>query len=246
MIKSLIILLIIANIEISTSLEAEKKFIYDVETSFDKDNNVFTFENNGDESVFYLIIIKAKSQLYYRYDCTKTPGKNMITTGSFALSLNLKKESCTFVIKSYEDSEVKGTIMVHPLNIEINVDFNKKTKYAIDGIISADEKSSPIIYSVSNLEEDVSVKFSFSKVTTKFDDTTFVLANPFKVCLKDDCKDKIETYKFLKGKDYKIYLMFEELKTDLSARYEIPPFSFEKISVSGDGKDDKKRRLRGR
>ena len=172
--------------------------------------------------------------------------EKLVTTGSFALSLNLKKESCTFLIKSYEDSEVKGTIMVHPLNIEINVYFNKKAKYAIDGIISADQKSSPIIYSVSNLEEDISVKFSYSKVTTMFDDTKFILSNPFKVCLKDDCKDKIEIYKFLKGKDYKIYIMFEELKTDLSARYEIPPFSFEKISVSGDDKDDKKRKLRGR
>ena len=40
MIKSLIFLLIIANIEIITSLEAEKKFIYDVENPFDKDNNM--------------------------------------------------------------------------------------------------------------------------------------------------------------------------------------------------------------
>ena len=94
--------------------------------------------------------------------------------------------------------------MVHPLNIEINVDFNLKTKYAIDNVISADEKSSPIIYSVSNLEEDVSVKFSYSLTTAKFDNTTFVLANTFKICLKDDCKDKIETYNFLKAKDYKI------------------------------------------
>ena len=59
------------------------------------------------------------------------------------------------------------------------------------------------------------------------------------------CKDKIETYKFLKGKDYKIYLIFEELKTDFRAKYEIPPFSFTKISKSEEAKDDKKR-LRGR
>ena len=227
MIKNLIIFLIIINIEIAISLES-KKFIYDVENTFDKDNNEFTFENNSDESAFYLIIIKTKSRLYYRYDCSTTIGKNMVTVGLFALCLNLKKESCNFVIKSYEGSEVKGTFMVYPLNIKIKVDFNKKEKYSIDGVISAYEKSSPIMYSISNLEEDISVKFSYSKVTTKFDDKTFVLANPFKICLKDDCKDKIETYKFLKGNNYRIYLIFEELKTDLSTRYEIPPFSFEK------------------
>ena len=200
MIKNLIIFLILINISITISLEAEKKFIYDVESTFDKDNNEFTIENNSDDSAFYLIIINTKCQLFYRFDCTITPGRNMVSMGSYALSLNIKKESCKLVIKSYQDSEIKGTIMVHPLNIEINVDFNKKEKYAINEVISADEKSSPIIYSFSNLEEDVSVKFSYSNVTTKFDDTTFTLTNPFKVCLKDDCKDKIETYKFLKGK----------------------------------------------
>ena len=228
MIKNLIFFFIIANIEVALSLEAGK-FIYDVENNFDKDNNEFTFENNSDESAFYLIIIKTKSLLYYRYECTTNPGKNMVNSGSFALSLNLKKESCNFVIKSYEGSEVKGSIMVHPLNIEIKVDFNKKEKYLIDGVILADEKSSPIIYTISNLQEDISVKFSYTKVTTKFDDKSFTLSNPFKVCLKDDCKEKVEIYKFLKGNNYKIYLVFEELKTDLSTRYEIPPFSFENI-----------------
>jgi hypothetical protein len=228
MIKNLIFFFIIANLEVSLSLEAGK-FIYDVENNFDKDNNEFTFENNSDESAFYLIIIKTKSLLYYRYECSTNPGKNMVNSGSFALSLNLKKESCNFVIKSYEGSEVKGSIMVHPLNIEIKADFNKKEKYLIDGVILADEKSSPIIYTISNLEEDISVKFSYAKVTTKFDDKSFTLSNPFKVCLKDDCKEKVETYKFLKGNNYKIYLVFEELKTDLSTRYEMPPFSFEKI-----------------
>ena len=240
MIEFFIIFFIIAKISITISLEAEKKFIYDVESTFDEENNEFTFENNGDESAFYLIIINSKSKLYYRYDCTTTPGRNMVTTDSFALTLNLQKESCKFVIKSYEGSEVKGTIMIHPLNIEINVDFNKKSKYSINGVISSNEKSPPIIYSVSNLEEDVSVKFSYTKVTTKFDYTSFTLVNPFKVCLKEDCKDKIETYKFLKGKEYRIYLIYEELKSDLSTRYEIPPFSFEKIAVSVDDKDDKK------
>ena len=226
MIKNLINFLIIATI--AFSLEA-KRFIYDVENTFDKVNNKITIENNSDESAFYLIIIKTQLKLYYRYDCSETVGNYMVNVGSFALSLNLKKkEFCDFLIKGYDGPEIKGTFMVHPLNIEIKVDFNQKEKYAIDGVISAYEKSSPIIYSISNLEEDISVKFTFLKVT-KFGGKTLVLANPFKVCLKDDCKEKIQTFNFLKGNNYRIYLTFEELKTDLSTRYWIPPFSFEKI-----------------
>ena len=243
MIKSLIYYLIIANIGISTSLEAGK-FIFDVENTFDNDNNEFIIENNSDESENYLIIINTNSQLYYRFDCTITPGRNMNSMGSFALTLNLQKESCKIAINPYKDSKVKGTIMVHPLKIEINVDFNKNLKYGIEELISAQQKTPPIVYSVSNLEEDLSVKFSYIKVTTKFDNKTFTLQNPFKICLKNDCKEKIETYKFLKGNNYKIYLIFEELKSDLRTLYKIPPFSFKKISEIIEDKDSKKR-LRG-
>ena len=60
MINILIIFLIIANIEIATTSIEAGKFIYDIETNFDKDNNHFTFEYNGNKySLFYLVIIKA-------------------------------------------------------------------------------------------------------------------------------------------------------------------------------------------
>ena len=84
MIKSLIYFLIVSNIGIAISLEAGK-FIFDVENTFDNDNNEFNIENNSDESENYLIIINTKSELYYRYDCSITPGRIMISMGSFAL-----------------------------------------------------------------------------------------------------------------------------------------------------------------
>ena len=249
MIKSLIILLIIANIEINTSLEAEKKFIYDVENPFDKDNNEFTFEYNGaDESTYYLLIINTKSKLSYRYSCEKTKGADIVNIGSFAIVLNLKKESCKIEIKPYEDSEVKGTIMIHPLNIETKVDFNKQEKYGFEGSITSKEKCPPITFSISNLNEDVLVKFTYSYYTIVFKDKSVSLANPFKVCLKDDCQENVKTYKFLKGNNYKIYADFTEVT---STYHEIPPHSFEKI-IEGDEDDQDnkevqiiKKRLRG-
>ena len=224
MMKSLIFFLIVANI---ISLEAEKKFLYDVENPFDEDNNEFTFEsNNAGESTYYLLIINTKSKLSYRYGCEQTKGAEIVNDGPFAITLNLKKESCNIVIKPYEDSEVKGTIMIHPLNIETKVDFNKQEKYGFEGSITSKEKCPPIVYSISNLDEDVLVKFTYAYYTVQFKDQSVSLANPFKVCLKDDCKDKIETYKFLKGKNYKIYVDFTEVT---STYHEIPPHSFEKI-----------------
>ena len=249
MVKSLTVFLIITEICISVSLEAEKKFIYDVENPFDKDNNEFSFEYNGaSESTYYLLIIKTKSKLSYRYNCEISKGADIVNDGPFAITLNLKKESCNIVIKPYEDSEVKGTIMIHPLNIETKVDFNEQEKYGFDGGITSKEKCPPLIYSISNLDEDILVKFTYAYYTIKFEDQSISLANPFKVCLKDDCEEKVKTYKFLKGNDYKIYVDFTEVT---STYYEIPPHSFEKITED-ENKDTEtnnikiiKKRLRG-
>ena len=49
MIKSLTILVTLILIGITTQVNIWKKFIYDIETLFDKDNNEFTFEYNGDD-----------------------------------------------------------------------------------------------------------------------------------------------------------------------------------------------------
>ena len=65
--------------------------------------------------------------------------------------------------------------MVHPLNLEINVDFNKKEKYEFDGSISALEKFPPLVYSFSNSEEDVLVKFNYKSNEIGFDNKLFTL-----------------------------------------------------------------------
>ena len=230
--KSFIIFLIVANIEIFTS-STLAKLMPDIEYNFDMNNNEFTFEYNGyEESAFYLVIIKANSGINFKFTCQNTSVKAK-TRPPITFLLTLKKESCNLEINTFDDPEVNGTVMIHPLNIEINIDFNKKEKYELNGVLVSNEKFPPIIYSLSNLVKDVSVNFSYEKEEIKFDDKSFTIKNPFKICLKDNCKDKIKTYKFLKGNNYKIYLMPQELKSDLSIRYQIPSFSFEIIKDDG-------------
>ena len=93
MIKNLLIFLIIANIEITLSLGAEKIFIYDVETPFDQDYNEFTFEYNGDdESTYYVIMVRSNSYSSYQYSCDITQSLGGVHMRSFGLILNMKKE----------------------------------------------------------------------------------------------------------------------------------------------------------
>ena len=62
-------------------------------------------------------------------------------------------------------------------------------------------------------------------------DKTFTLSNPFQVC-GEKCENDVKTYKFAKGKEYKIKIKFQELKTDSTTRYYFPDYSFEKTSKS--------------
>lgn len=241
MIKRFFIFIILVNIEITISLGAENKFIYDIENPFDKDNNEFNFGYNGaSESIYYLIIIKTKSKLNYKYNCGNYIKVELVNNGTFAFALNVKKESCNIVINPYEDSEVKGTIMIHPLNIETNVDLNRQKKYGFEGSTTSEEKCPPITYSISNLDEDTLVKFIYSHYIIRFVDKSISLGNPFKVCLKDDCEENVTTYKFLKGNDYKIYVDFTKVTPTF---YEIPSHSFEKLT--DDDTFIVKKRLRG-
>ena len=118
--------------------------------------------------------------------------------------------------------------MIHPLNIEIKVDFDKQEKYGFDGNMTSWEDCPPLVYSISNLEEDVFVNFFYKNDSIRYQDRIVEIENPFKVCLKDDCQENVKNFKFRKGNDYKIYLKIQHL---INQEYRIPAFSFEKKDV---------------
>ena len=118
--------------------------------------------------------------------------------------------------------------MIHPLNIEIKLDFDKQEKYGFDGNMTSWEDCPPLVYSISNLEEDVFVNFFYKNDSIRYQDRIVEIENPFKVCLKDDCQENVKNFKFRKGNDYKIYLKIQHL---INQEYWIPAFSFEKTDV---------------
>lgn len=230
MIKNLILILLIVSIATKTT-----NIEFDVNQPFDKNNHVFTFNNEAKKIAYYLVKINSRTILQYEYECTGLGKQSGTTTGQPNFIIKLQKGECS--INIYSSSwvfKLKGTIFIHPLDREINVDF-EAGKYELARLVNFDEEFPPIVFSVSNLNKDTEVHFSYSKNTMiSKNDKKFYLKNPYEICFENICKKNIEDYKFLKNKNYKIYVKPEELKTDTYSEYYLNTFSFYKKSGSSD------------
>ena len=89
-----------------------------------------------------------------------------------------------------------------------------------------DESIPPIVYSVSNLANNIEINFAYSKGTIIINGKKFILSNPFEICIENDCKNNIKSYKFLIGKNYEIRTKFEELDVDGTKYYYLSSFKF--------------------
>lgn len=236
MIKShFLIFLIIIFISSKLSL-TETILEYDVETDFDEDTHEFNFYYEEQETTHIIVIIKQDSILKYSYQCTSTEGNGNLNGNNGFLIKLAQGESCNIKIFSSSDVfKIKGKIWIHDVNKEIDIDF-KQNSYGIDTLVNSDEQCSPIVYSVSNLEKDITAKFSYSSTMITLDDKQFTLSNPLTICNENDCQKDLKQYKFIKGQKYKIKASFEELKSSQRTQYTLNSF---KISKTSDDQDDK-------
>lgn len=230
MIKNYIIFLLIAYISFAISLKSGQ-IEFDEEIDFDENNSEFNFENEGEDTAFFLMTINPTENTKIKYTCgTQGRSENAFEITSFGLKLN-KAEFCNIILSVDDGKVLKGKIKVHPLKKEIPVDLTKKTEFK--GLAQSYDECPPLIYSVSNITEDIKFKFNFEPTKVTIVDKTFILSNPFQVC-GGKCEGDVKTYKFSKGKNYKINIKFEEIKpgTGYTTKYYFPGFSFEKTSKS--------------
>ena len=228
MIKNFILFLLLANTSFIISLKSGQ-IVFDEEIDFDETNSEFNFDNEGEETEYYLMTISPTESVKLKYTCGDR-GFNGNIPERMSIGLKLDKtQSCNIILSADGGNEFKGKIMVHPLKNEIPVDLTKITEHK--GFGQAYETFPPLVYSVSNVTENVKFKFDFVNVKIPIGDKTFTLSNPFQVC-GEKCENDVKTYKFAKGKEYKIKIKFQELKTDSTTRYYFPDYSFEKTSKS--------------
>ena len=228
MIKNLIIFLLLTNVLFTVSLKSGQ-ITFDEEIEYNEDNSQFNFENEGEETAYFLMKINPTKDVKVKYTCGGT-GRTETFIELLSIGLKLEKgQTCNIQLSPNEEgAELKGKIMVHPLSSEIPVDLTKKTEYK--GHAQSYEACTPLVYSVTNVTEDV--KFKFEYVETKISiagGDSFTLSNPFQVC-GDKCENNVKTYKFSKGKDYKINIKFEGKEVGSSTLYFFPAFSFEKTN----------------
>ena len=223
MFKAIILFLILASIP-TKQLNTPTTLGFDTETSFDKEKYEFVFTNEDLVKNFYLVKISTSSILTYECVCTGAATKKDKTTVYKYFILHSETGQCVITITTSSEvaHPVKGTIQVHPLKNSIQTDITKNT-YKISNILKSDESTPPIVYSVSNLENDIEIKLSYSSTSSiTRDGKVYSLSNPYEVCMGTDCKTGVTSYTFLKGNNYEIHAKFEEILNN----YYMAPFSF--------------------
>ena len=153
--------------------------------------------------------------------------KNDSTTVNKYFILKSEKGQCVITITSSEEDifSLKGTIWVHPFKNRIQADITQKN-YEIDEIVELNESIPPIIYSVSNLANDIEINFYYPKGNIIINDKKFIISNPFEICIENDCINNIKSYNFLKGKNYEIRTKFEEFDVNGTKYYFLSSFKF--------------------
>ena len=231
MIKIIITIFLLVNI--SSKEQKEFKDIPDIpddipqikfgeDTQYDKNNNKFIipFSTNEGELLFYLLTDVRNCILYWEAFISGIDimSSEIIPPG-VSRFLDYKSDGYIYLNITGKGKE-KGTIWVHPLNKEINIDFSQKygKMYPIIDYANEDEEdkriNTPLKYVVSYLEEDKKVIFKYQK---DFSYLGFFylkdLSNPFKVCQGDglnNCVEKVEDYTFKKNETYTIYVQFQK------------------------------------
>ena len=222
MYKTLILFLLSAYASMK-ELTTPSPLDFDTETSFNKDNCVLSFNNEDEAKNFYLVKITTSTKtLSCKCECTGAAKIEPLVNKYFILKS--EKGQCVITITSPSEDifPIQGTIWVHPIKNTIQADLAKKS-YEIGNLLESDESTPPIVYSVSNLENDTEIKLSYSSTSSiTRNGKRYFLSNPYEVCKGTDCKTGVTSYKFLKGNNYEIHAKFEEIVNN----YYMAPFSF--------------------
>ena len=175
--------------------------------------------------------------MQYEYQCQGSDKESGNVTGQPLFIIKAQTGECSInIFSSSSIFKVEGTIEVHPLERAVPINLDKQ-KVLIETVVLFGEKFPSLVYSISNLVADTEAKFISGTTTVTFDGKTFTPKNPFRICVENDCKDDIETYKFIKGKEYTIEIKPEELDSGTRVIYCMNSFSFYKTSGGGDGDD---------
>ena len=79
---------------------------------------------------------------------------------------------------------------------------------------------------MSNLAKDTEVLFTYVKSKVIINEYSFVMKNPYQIYDGNETIGDIEEYKFIKGKDYTIKIIPEELNAGTKKYYYMNTFDF--------------------
>ena len=203
------------------------KLEYAVDTTFNKDNNVFKIDYTGKLTSYLLMYVSTDNKILNtsynsKSDYTEAiDGHNFQSPGGGHIFMVGSGFDNLFAVKSPDGNE-KGTVWIQPLSKNISIDLSKKQerKFTIEYDYAINEN---LTYVVSNLSKDRKIKFNYQKEFKDDKGQTIKISNPFKVCEGEQCQENVESYQFKKGQNYSISVKF----MNETGRYYLPAFSFD-------------------
>ena len=189
---------------------------FNVETNFNKDKSTFSFDYDSYGPVLVYVIQKNNNSTI-TLECGKwgEEGGIMYTSGNIikpggGLVLGLGKGTCFLNITEEETSgQLEGNIWIYPLGKELYLDLTKKYEKPLT-VCTEQSYLKPLIFSVSNLNKDIKIKFEYKATYKNEKFEVNDLSNPFKVCDAEKCEKNVNNYDFKKGKNYQINVDFGE------------------------------------
>ena len=208
--KLIILIFLITFAHIYTKFE-QNRIEFDVETSFDdENNNKFSFYY---DNTINPLIMKTNFKTKNNKITCDYPGHS--------IEINMPIKGIDYnglypVIGTYniEIESGKGNILIHPMNQTIKIDFSQKC-YEIENPLYFGEYNGSLIYLVSNLTENKTVKFTYKDSKN----------NPFKVCHGIECITNVKEHTFKIGEEYIIEVNIQEYKDKTGFGNFIPAFS---------------------
>ena len=210
MIKNIIFIIILFHI--SSEIIQEIKDGEDIK--YDKYNNKFKLKVSAEDGdlLFYIITDIQNTTVTIDFDTIRKivlepfyPGNGMI--------FNSKKEG-NIEINLSADGKEEGTIWIFPLSKNINIDFSENYGKMFPSILDLNPSRATEIYSlnytVSKLPKEHNVIFNYLSeiqiLQYKYD-----VANPFRICHKNECIDDVVSYIFKENEEYTIHVKFQNI-----------------------------------
>ena len=218
--SKIIFMILLLSLTTSKEIQGPQNLEYGVATTFDKQNNEFTFKYNGERGDYLGVNIEYSSYFLTYVHTSEIHLSHSITVHKpgignlFPLYISGDQQNITLYYSKEPESDVEGKIWINPLKNELDVDLTKNysLKVPLNSQFTQIEELSPLTYVIKKASKTVNFIFEYEEKVQIGIIDEITVPNPFEVCDEDDnCQENVK----------KEFILFMFDKSPLSKTFKI-------------------------